>query len=34
MKYADFLMRVGVIKVKPENWKELFFPTIYSVSGS
>jgi len=34
MKYADFMSRVGTIKVKPASWKDLFFPLIYSASGS
>jgi NitT/TauT family transport system substrate-binding protein len=34
MKYAEFMSRVGTIKAKPTNWKELFFPPIQGVAGS
>jgi len=34
MKYAEFMSRVGTIKAKPASWKDLFFPLIYSASGS
>jgi NitT/TauT family transport system substrate-binding protein len=34
MKYADFMAKVGAIKVKPDSWKELFFPNIYGAPGS
>jgi NitT/TauT family transport system substrate-binding protein len=34
MKYADFMHRVGSIKVKPASWKELFFPDIHDRPGS
>jgi NitT/TauT family transport system substrate-binding protein len=34
MKYADFMAKVGAIKVRPESWKELFFPNIYGAPGS
>lgn len=34
MKYADFLSRTGQIKVKPADWKELFFPDIHDLKGS
>jgi len=34
MKYADFLYKVGSIKVKPASWKDLFFPNIASAPGS
>lgn len=33
-KYSDFLYRIGSIKVKPETWKDLFFPEIHHLSGS
>jgi NitT/TauT family transport system substrate-binding protein len=34
MKYAEFMARVGTIKAKPTDWKELFFPPIHSAGGS
>ena len=34
MKYADFMAKVGAIKVKPESWKDLFFPNVYGLPGS
>jgi NitT/TauT family transport system substrate-binding protein len=34
MKYAEFMFRVGTIKAKPANWKELFFPAIHAAAGS
>ena len=34
MKYAEFMARVGTIKVKPGSWKELFFAPIHAAAGS
>jgi len=34
MKYADFMYKTGAIKVKPESWKELFFPNAQGLPGS
>jgi NitT/TauT family transport system substrate-binding protein len=34
MKYVDFMYKVGSIKVKPESWKELFFPNAQGLPGS
>jgi len=34
MKYADFMASVGTLKVKPESWKDYFFPDIYDLNGS
>jgi NitT/TauT family transport system substrate-binding protein len=34
MKYADFMAEVGSIKVKPQSWKDLFFPEIHDLKGS
>ncbi|MEO8739348.1 MAG: ABC transporter substrate-binding protein [Casimicrobiaceae bacterium] len=34
MKYVDFMARIGAIKVKPDSWKDLFFPNIHGVPGS
>lgn len=34
MEYANFMYKIGMIKVKPESWKDLFFPTVYNLPGS
>jgi sulfonate transport system substrate-binding protein len=34
IKYADFMYKVGSIKVKPQSWKDLFFPNAYNLPGS
>jgi NitT/TauT family transport system substrate-binding protein len=34
MKYADFMVKTGAIKVKPDSWKDLFFPNVHGVPGS
>ena len=34
MKYADFMLKVGAIKVKPASWKDLFFPNVHNLPGS
>ncbi len=34
MKYVDFMLKTGVIKVKPDSWKGLFFPNVYGLPGS
>jgi NitT/TauT family transport system substrate-binding protein len=34
MKYAEFMSRVGTIKVKPASWKDYYLPAAYSLSGS
>ena len=34
MKYADFMYATGAIKVKPDSWKELFFPNVHALPGS
>lgn len=34
MKYADFMARVGSIKVKPDSWKDMFFPNAHALPGS
>jgi NitT/TauT family transport system substrate-binding protein len=33
MKYVDFMAKVGAIKVKPDSWKDLFFPNIHGAAG-
>ena len=34
MKYVDFMYKIHSIKVKPESWKEMFFPNAQSLPGS
>ncbi|HSE77602.1 MAG TPA: ABC transporter substrate-binding protein [Alphaproteobacteria bacterium] len=34
MKYVEFMSRVGSIKVKPDSWKDLFFPEVHEKLGS
>ena len=34
VKYAEFMHAVGTIKVKPADWKDLFFPEIHGLPGS
>jgi NitT/TauT family transport system substrate-binding protein len=34
MKYVNFMSKVGSIKVRPESWKDLFFPNVHVLSGS
>ena len=34
MQQADFMYRKGVIKVRPEFWKELFFPSLHASAES
>jgi len=34
IKYADFMAEVGTLKVKPESWKDYFFPEIHDEKGS
>ena len=34
MKYADFMYKVGSIKVKPTSWKDLFFDNVHGLPGS
>jgi NitT/TauT family transport system substrate-binding protein len=33
-KAAAFMNEVGLIKVKPESWKDYFFPEAYELNGS
>ncbi len=32
--YADFMYRIGSIKVKPKSWKDMFFPEVHALHGS
>ena len=34
MKIVGFMSEVGHIKVKPETWKDLFFPEVHNLPGS
>jgi NitT/TauT family transport system substrate-binding protein len=34
MKYVNFMARTGVIKVRPDSWKDLFFPNAQGLPGS
>jgi NitT/TauT family transport system substrate-binding protein len=34
MTYASFMADIGTIKLKPADWKELFFPPVHALSGS
>ena len=34
MKIVGFMSEVGHIKVKPESWKDLFFPEVHNLPGS
>jgi len=35
MRYVDFLHKIGVIKAKPDSWKEMFFPgLVHELAGS
>lgn len=34
MKYAEFMEKVGSIRQKPADWKQLFFPDIHDKAGS
>ena len=33
-KFAEFMHRTGTIKVKPQSWKDLFFPLVHDRKGS
>lgn len=34
MKYAEFMHRIGTLKVLPSSWKDVFFPEIHKMPGS
>ena len=34
MTYAGFMHRVGLIKVKPEGWKDVFAPELHPLAGN
>ncbi len=33
MKYVNFMLKTGSIKVKPDSWKDLFFPNAHNLQG-
>ena len=33
-KYADFMHQIGSIRVRPDGWRDVFFPEIHSSPGS
>ncbi len=34
MVYADFMYKDGMIKVKPDSWRDLFYSNAYNLAGS
>jgi NitT/TauT family transport system substrate-binding protein len=34
MKYVEFMHRTGALKIKPESWKDMFFPMAHGLPGS
>jgi NitT/TauT family transport system substrate-binding protein len=34
LRFASFRARTGVLKTKPDSWKDLFFPDIHDLPGS
>jgi NitT/TauT family transport system substrate-binding protein len=34
MLWADYMHRIGLLKVKPASWKDYFFPAIHDRAGS
>ena len=34
MKYVAFMGKIGSIKVKPDSWKDMFFPNAHGLPGS
>jgi len=34
MKQVEFMHRTGTIKVKPDSWRDLFFPNVHGAAGS
>ena len=34
MKYVAFMTKIGSVKVKPDSWKDLFFPNVHGLPGS
>jgi len=34
MTFAEFMAKQGLIKTRPESWKDMFFPELYALPGS
>jgi NitT/TauT family transport system substrate-binding protein len=34
MTFADFMHRVGIMRVKPDSWSDVFFPEVRNLPGS
>lgn len=34
MKYAEFMNRIGMVKVMPASWKDMYFPNVHQLPGS
>jgi NitT/TauT family transport system substrate-binding protein len=34
MTFADFMFKEGLIKTRPNSWKDMFFPEVYDLPGS
>jgi NitT/TauT family transport system substrate-binding protein len=34
MKFAEFMHKIGSIKIKPQSWMELFFQEAHTMNGS
>jgi len=34
LKFAAFKAKIGAIRVRPESWKELFFPDVHALPGT
>jgi hypothetical protein len=32
--YAEFMVKTGMLKTKPDSWKDVFFPYVYEKGGS
>ncbi|MBS0242412.1 MAG: ABC transporter substrate-binding protein, partial [Proteobacteria bacterium] len=33
-KMVEFMQSIGIVKSKPESWKDLFFPEAHGLPGS
>jgi NitT/TauT family transport system substrate-binding protein len=34
MTFADFMFKEGLIRIRPNAWKDMFFPEVYDLPGS
>jgi hypothetical protein len=34
MSYANFMHRVGLLKLKPESWKDVFVSEVHGLPGN